>query len=211
MNALKDKVAVVTGASRGIGRAIAEVFAREGARVVICGRHQETLAQVAAEIGSSMTPLECHVGRPDQVEKLVDTTTREFGRIDVLVNNAGYGLLAVAEATPAEKYRNMFEINFFGLVEMTRAVLPVMRRQRSGHIINLSSKAGFAAGLSDATIRMVAMLPSARRPVISVTSDSERSSIGISTTPSDTVQSIVDDGIATQNGTSLSRAASAFR
>src|SRR5437016_7492973 len=88
---LKDKVAVVTGASRGIGRAIAQAFAREGATVVICGRKQETLEQVAAEIGGAagrIYPLACHVGRADQIQRLVETTNREFGKIDILVNNA---------------------------------------------------------------------------------------------------------------------------
>src|SRR5262244_827657 len=86
---LKDRVAVVTGASRGIGRAIAEAFAREGAAVVICGRKQETLDQVAAEIGGAIHPVACHVGRADQIQRLVETTTAKFGRIDILVNNAG--------------------------------------------------------------------------------------------------------------------------
>src|SRR5690242_18399240 len=88
MGKLQDKVAVVTGASRGIGRAIAEAFVREGAKVVICGRKQEVLDQVAREIGPAVKPVACHVGRPEQIQSLVDATTREFGRIDVLVNNA---------------------------------------------------------------------------------------------------------------------------
>src|SRR5216684_9004315 len=88
MSILKDKVAIVTGASRGIGRAIAEVFVREGARVVICGRKQETLDQVAREIGGAVTPVACHVGKTEQIQALVEATTRDFGRIDILVNNA---------------------------------------------------------------------------------------------------------------------------
>src|SRR5271169_4606940 len=87
VGSLDGKVAIVTGASRGIGRAIAEVFAREGARVVICGRKQETLDQAAREIGSSVKPVACHVGRSDQIDNLVAMTAREFGQIDILVNN----------------------------------------------------------------------------------------------------------------------------
>src|SRR5579872_7121991 len=85
---LNDKVAIVTGASRGIGRAIAETFVREGARVVICGRKQETLDPVAVELGSGAKAIACHVGRAEQIENLVDRTSREFGPIDILVNNA---------------------------------------------------------------------------------------------------------------------------
>src|SRR5437016_1031749 len=88
MGILKDKVAIVTGASRGIGKSIAQVFAREGAKVVICGRKQETLDQVAREIGAGVKPVACHVGKLDQMEALVDSITSEFGRIDILVNNA---------------------------------------------------------------------------------------------------------------------------
>src|SRR5690242_10598628 len=89
--ALQDKVAIVTGASRGIGRAIAAAFIREGARVVICGRKQETLDRVAAEFAAgpgAVLPVACHVGRAEQIQSLVDTSHREFGRIDILVNNA---------------------------------------------------------------------------------------------------------------------------
>src|ERR1039457_1077069 len=88
---LTDKVAVVTGASRGIGRAIAERLAREGATVVICGRKPETLQQAAAEmkdLPGRVYPLACHVGRAADIRNLVDTTLREFGKIDILVNNA---------------------------------------------------------------------------------------------------------------------------
>ena len=88
MSLLKDKVAVVTGASRGIGKSIAHCFAREGAHVVICGRKQETLEDVAREIGPQVKPVASHVGRIEHLQRLVESTISEFGRIDVLVNNA---------------------------------------------------------------------------------------------------------------------------
>src|SRR5689334_16744571 len=110
---LQDRVAIVTGASRGIGKAIAAVFAREGATVVICGRKQETLDRVAAEIGGGRVhPLACHVGRSDDIRRLVDTANREFGKIDILVNNAATNIaqepvLQVDEA----KFDKMIEVN----------------------------------------------------------------------------------------------------
>src|ERR1700732_5265265 len=88
MSQLKNKVAIVTGASRGIGRSIAEVFVREGAQVVICGRKPETVARGAKESGQGGKPVACHVGKSADIEALVATTTREFGHIDILVNNA---------------------------------------------------------------------------------------------------------------------------
>src|SRR5260370_13013576 len=91
MSQLKDKVAIVTGGSRGIGKSIAEVFAREGAAVVICGRKQDTLDGVAAELkglAGRVVPVACHVGRLEELQRLVDTTARAFGKIDILVNNA---------------------------------------------------------------------------------------------------------------------------
>src|SRR4030088_529134 len=88
---LQERVALVTGGSRGIGRAIAQTFARAGATVVICGRKQETLDQVAAATTNGpgkIHPMACHVGRADDIKRLVETAAREFGAIDILVNNA---------------------------------------------------------------------------------------------------------------------------
>ena len=143
MGMLKDKVAIVTGASRGIGKAIAEVFAREGARVVICGRKQDTLDRVAAEIGKNVKPVACHVGKADQIQALVDTTTKEFGRIDVLVNNAATNIaqefcLDVDEA----KFDKMVEINLKSAFRLIRAVAPGMVQRGSGSIINVASISG---------------------------------------------------------------------
>ncbi|HEX5228072.1 MAG TPA: SDR family NAD(P)-dependent oxidoreductase, partial [Bryobacteraceae bacterium] len=89
---LTDRVALITGASRGIGRAIAERFVEEGARVVICGRKQQALDEAAAALGPAVTPIVCHVGRGEQIQSLVDQVMRQFGRIDILVNNAGTNL-----------------------------------------------------------------------------------------------------------------------
>lgn len=143
MGVLKDKVAIVTGASRGIGRAIAETFAREGAKVVICGRKQETLDQVAKEIGKGAKPVACHIGKPDQIQNLVDSTAREFGRIDILVNNAATNIaqefcLEVDET----KFDKMVEINLKSAFRLIKQVAPGMCQRGSGAIINVASISG---------------------------------------------------------------------
>jgi dehydrogenase/reductase SDR family member 4 len=140
---LRDKIAVVTGASRGIGRAIAETFVREGAQVVICGRKPDTLAQVAREIGPAAIPIVCHVGRGEQIQSMVAKVTGELGRIDVLVNNAGTN---VAQAPCLEINEGMFdkmiEINLKSAFRLTQLVAPGMCERGSGSIINISSISG---------------------------------------------------------------------
>ena len=143
MGVLENKVAIVTGASRGIGRSIAETFVREGARVVICGRKQESIEQVAHEIGFGARPIACHVGRLVDLENMVATATREFGRIDILVNNAGTNVgqgpcLAVDES----QFDKMIEVNLKSAFRLTRLVAPGMCERGSGSIINMSSISG---------------------------------------------------------------------
>ncbi|HXB74341.1 MAG TPA: SDR family oxidoreductase [Candidatus Acidoferrales bacterium] len=152
MNSLKDKVAIVTGASRGIGRAIALQFAREGAAVVICGRKQETLDQVASEMAAaagsgdcpgSIHPIVCHVGRAADIQRLVETTHRQFGRIDILVNNAATNIaqepvLQVDEA----RFDKMIEINLKSAFRLIQAVAPGMCERGRGSIVNIASIAG---------------------------------------------------------------------
>jgi len=149
--ALRDKVAVVTGASRGIGRAIAEQFAREGAAVVICGRKPESLDQVVSEFAASagpdcpgsLHPVACHVGRAADIVRLVDTARRQFGRIDVLVNNAATNI-AQEPALQADeaKFDKMIEINLKSAFRLIQAVAPGMCDRGSGSIINIASIAG---------------------------------------------------------------------
>jgi dehydrogenase/reductase SDR family protein 4 len=143
MAILKDRVAIVTGASRGIGRSIAEVFVREGAKVVISGRKQDTLDQVAREIGSSVMPMACHVGKADQIQKLVAATTSEFGRIDILVNNAGTNIAQEpCLDTDEAKFDKMVEINLKSAFRLIQLVAPGMCQRGSGAIINIASVAG---------------------------------------------------------------------
>ena len=143
---LKDKVAVVTGASRGIGRAIATAFAREGAAVVICGRKQETLEQVAAELAGApgrVLPLACHVGRAEQIQQLVGTAQREFGKIDILVNNAATNIAQEPVLQIDEtKFDKMVEINLKSAFRLIQAIAPGMCSRGWGSIINIASISG---------------------------------------------------------------------
>lgn len=143
---LKDRVAIVTGASRGIGKAIAEIFAREGASVIICGRKQETLDQVAAgsEGGpGNLVPCVCHVGRPQDLQRLLDTAHAQFGRVDILVNNAATNIAQEPVLQTDEmKFDKMVEINLKSAFRLTQALAPGMCDRGWGSIINIASIAG---------------------------------------------------------------------
>jgi NAD(P)-dependent dehydrogenase (short-subunit alcohol dehydrogenase family) len=140
---LENKTAIVTGASRGIGRAIAELFAQEGAAVVICGRKQEPLDQVAQEIAGRILPIACHVGRLEDLERMVDRATRELGPIDILVNNAGTNIAQgpALEMTDAQ-FDKMVEVNLKSAYRLTRLIAPGMCSRGSGSIVNIASIAG---------------------------------------------------------------------
>jgi dehydrogenase/reductase SDR family member 4 len=140
---LKDKVAIVTGASRGIGRSITEVFVREGAKVVICGRKADTLERVAREIGPSVKPIVCHVGRSEQIQAMVDQTTKEFGRIDILVNNAATNVgQAPCLDVDEGQFDKMIEINLKSAFRLIKLIAPGMVERGTGSIINISSISG---------------------------------------------------------------------
>ncbi|MFD3500335.1 oxidoreductase [Streptomyces sp. NPDC058678] len=135
----------ITGCSTGLGHALATTALERGHRVAATARDPRTLARLAAGHGDRALTLALDVTRPDQVTEAVERTEAEFGRIDVLVNNAGYGYLAAVEEGEDEEIRALFDTNVFGLVETTRAVLPGMRVRRAGHIVNVSSLGGLAA------------------------------------------------------------------
>jgi dehydrogenase/reductase SDR family member 4 len=119
------------------------VFAREGAAVVICGRKQEALDEVARELEGRIVPMACHVGRLEDLERLVDRAAREFGRIDILVNNAGTNIAQgpALEMTEAQ-FDKMVEVNLKSAYRLTRLVAPGMCERGSGSIINIASIAG---------------------------------------------------------------------
>jgi len=140
---LADKVAIVTGGGRGIGRAIVLSFAREEASVVVSARTAPEIEEVAREVekfGRRSLALQADVSREEDVQNMVDQTLKAFGRVDILVNNAGTNLpfRNVADLTLAE-WNRVLEVNLTGPFLCSRAVLPAMIRQRSGKIINISS------------------------------------------------------------------------
>ena len=140
------RIVVITGASAGIGRATAVRFAREGARLVLAARSRERLEELAARIGerfgTGVLAVPCDVRNPQEVEALAEAAMARFGRIDVLVNNAGYGLYGRIEDTPGDAFRDLLDTNVLGAHNAIRAVLPHMRRQDSGHIVNVGSVVG---------------------------------------------------------------------
>src|SRR5262249_19864544 len=133
----------ITGASRGLGRAITLAALARGDQVVATARDVAPLAQLPAGAGTLLA-LPLDVTDQRQIDQAVDTAVSAFGGIDVLVNNAGFGLLGAVEEVPAAEVRAVFETNVFGLLDVTRAVLPVLRRQRRGHVIMMSSVGGFS-------------------------------------------------------------------
>jgi len=142
---LNGKVAVITGASAGIGASLAVQIAREGASVVLAARRKEKLEQLAGEItgsGHAALAVPADVTRRHDAEMLIRTAVDRFGRIDILVNNAGRGHFASVEETTDEVIRSMFELNVFSLWYTTRPALAQMKNQGSGHIINVASMAG---------------------------------------------------------------------
>ena len=136
---LSNKVAIVTGGGSGIGRGIAVAFAREGARVVIAGRHQDKLDIVAKEIGPACLAQAADVGDAKAIEKLIANTLRKFGGIHILVNNAGVLLPGTAESHSEDDWTQTFDINVRGVWLLSRAVLPHMRAAGGGSIVNIAS------------------------------------------------------------------------
>lgn len=137
-----SRIWFITGASRGIGAEIARAALAAGDKVVATGRDSEQVARTFADAGDSVLALALDVTQEQQVHAAVDASLAKFGRIDVLVNNAGYGQLGLFEENGAADIERQYATNVFGLFSVTRAVLPVMRKQRSGHIFNLSSVGG---------------------------------------------------------------------
>jgi NAD(P)-dependent dehydrogenase (short-subunit alcohol dehydrogenase family) len=139
---LKGKVAIVTGAGTGIGRACALAMAQEGARLVLVGRRKEKVQNLAKEIGNSALPIAADVSKRADIENLVNRTVEEFGGLNVLLNNAGVLHVGNVEQITEEQWDQTFNINVRGLWLLSRAVLPHLRKAGGGSIINVASVLG---------------------------------------------------------------------
>ncbi|MDI1479357.1 oxidoreductase [Polyangium sp. y55x31] len=139
------RVWFITGASRGIGAEITSAALAAGDFVVATARDPKRLVERFGAT-EALLPVALDVTSESSVAAAVEAALARFGRIDVLVNNAGYGLIGAVEETSGEDVRRLYETNVFGLLTVTRAVLPVLRKQRSGHILNLSSVGGYRSG-----------------------------------------------------------------
>lgn len=152
MSELKDKIVIITGASSGLGEATARRLAKNGAKLMLAARREERLKELVSEIqkdGGTAKYQVTDVTERSQVEALAKATHQAYERIDVLVNNAGLMPLSPLDERKVDEWDKMVDVNIKGVLYAIAAVLPIMRQQKSGHIINLSSVAGhkvFAAG-----------------------------------------------------------------
>jgi short-subunit dehydrogenase len=138
MKKVKDKVIIVTGASAGIGLATARLLAQEGAKVALAARSREVLEQLTIEIpGSFAVPTD--MSDETDIKEMIHKVKEHFGRIDVLVNNAGQGLYGPIEHIAIHDYKKIIDLNIIGPLIAMQQVIPIMRQQGSGHILNISS------------------------------------------------------------------------
>ena len=139
---IAGKVIVITGASSGIGRAAAVALGREGAKLVVVARREDRLKQLQQEINGDTLVLPFDLRDPQQVAQMIEQTMNRYGRIDVLINNAGFGFQGSVEKTSPEVVREIFALNFEAALLASQLAIPIMRKQGSGHIINVSSIVG---------------------------------------------------------------------
>lgn len=135
---IKDKVVVVTGASMGIGLAIAQELSKRGAKLVLAARSADTLKKLEAEIPNSFA-VPTDMRKLEDIKNLIAKAQEKFGRIDILINNAGQGMRSSVETIDMPTYRNVMELNVFSVVEAMQEVIPLMRAQGGGMILNISS------------------------------------------------------------------------
>ena len=146
---IKEKVVVITGASSGLGEATARLLSAEGASVVLGARREQRLRSLADEVttkGGKATAIVTDVTKREQVQKLVDTAVQTYGRIDVIINNAGLMPQSLLEQLKVDEWEQMIDVNIKGVLYGIAAALPYMQKQKAGHIINVSSVAGHKVG-----------------------------------------------------------------
>ncbi|NML41335.1 SDR family NAD(P)-dependent oxidoreductase [Chitinophaga sp. G-6-1-13] len=137
-----EKVWFITGSSRGLGRSLTEAVLQNGDKVAATARNISQLDELVQQYGDQILPLALDVTDYEKVHQVVAAAVQHFGRIDVLVNNAGFGVIGAAEAYTAEQVRSQLETNLYAPIEITRAVLPYMRKQGGGRILQISSIGG---------------------------------------------------------------------
>jgi NAD(P)-dependent dehydrogenase (short-subunit alcohol dehydrogenase family) len=135
----------ITGASRGFGRIWAEAALKHGDQVTATARNLADVAELKEQFGDAVLPLALDVTDPEQVQPVVQQAYEHFGRLDVLVNNAGVSLVATVEEASDAQIRDLFDANYFGMVRVLRAALPLLRQQGSGHVLGVSSGLGIGA------------------------------------------------------------------
>jgi NAD(P)-dependent dehydrogenase (short-subunit alcohol dehydrogenase family) len=169
---LQGKTAIVTGGGRGLGEQIAEAYADAGANVVVCSRNLEACQQISDSLlakGVRSLALKCDVSNPEEIQYVVDETIKEFGRIDILVNNSGVSWGAPALEMPADKWDKVMNINLKAVFLFSQAVGKIMKEQRSGKIINIASIAGF--GGQEPTVMDAIGYSTSKGAVITFTKD----------------------------------------
>jgi NAD(P)-dependent dehydrogenase (short-subunit alcohol dehydrogenase family) len=137
-----SRVWLITGSSRGLGRAIAEAVLAQGDRLLATARKPEQLADLRERYGDQVRTIALDVQRAEQAQTAVQAAVQAFGRLDVVVNNAGYGNIVAIEESTEEEFHDQIATNLWGVINVTRAALPILRKQRSGHIIQIASIGG---------------------------------------------------------------------
>lgn len=140
-----DKVWLITGSSTGLGRALAQAVLERGYYLVATARQPEQLKELSDRYPDRVTTIALDVTNAQSIQQAVEAALNAYNRIDVLVNNAGYGTVGAIEEVNDDDIRRQFDTNLFGAINVTRAILPTLREQRSGHILNISSANGISA------------------------------------------------------------------
>ncbi|WP_086312147.1 hypothetical protein A5821_003427 [Enterococcus sp. 7F3_DIV0205] len=148
---MSKKVWLITGGSKGLGLDLTKALLHNGHQVVTTSRDKETLIQKVGSESASFLPVSLSLTDEKDIKRVVESAVEKFGRIDVLVNNAGYMVAGAVEDLTDQEVRMCFDINVFGTLNMMRAVMPVMRQQETGYILNTSSISGLYAGAFEST------------------------------------------------------------